>query len=161
MTKKEFIITLLLIVVCFFCGYLTRKAIEPRNDFRRDTTTYVDTIPYNKPVPKDSIVVRSVKRLLPAKSCDSITTNKTKDSVSVNIPISQKYYESEDYKAWVSGYEPSLDSIKVYQKTIEIKETIKQPPRKWSIGLMGGYGCGFKSKQFEPFIGVGISYRIW
>lgn len=30
------------------------------------------------------------------------------------IPIEQKYYQGESYKAWVSGYNPRLDSIVVY-----------------------------------------------
>jgi len=30
------------------------------------------------------------------------------------IPIEQKYYAGESYKAWVSGYNPKLDSIVVY-----------------------------------------------
>ena len=30
------------------------------------------------------------------------------------IPIEQKYYAGESYKAWVSGYNPRLDSIVVY-----------------------------------------------
>lgn len=161
MKKKEFIIALLLIGVCFLCGYLTRKAFEPKYEFKRDTTTYVDTIPYLKPVPKDSMVVRYVYKKLPLKDAIKDTANINTDSVDVDIPISQKYYESEDYKAWVSGYEPNLDSIKVYQKTIEIKETIKETPSHWNIGVFGGYGYGFKSHYMEPVIGVGISYRIW
>lgn len=160
MTKKEFIIVLLLIVVCFFCGYLTRKAFEPKYDFKRDTTTYVDTIPYYKPVPKDSMVLKYVTKTI-IKTRTDYKDSIIYDSIEVDIPISQKYYESEDYKAWVSGYEPSLDSIKVYQKTIEIKETIMKTPSRWNIGVFGGYGYGFSSKRFEPVIGVGIGYRIW
>ena len=30
------------------------------------------------------------------------------------IPLSQKYYRSPQYQAWVSGYNPKLDSIVVY-----------------------------------------------
>jgi len=30
------------------------------------------------------------------------------------VPISQKYYRSPQYQAWVSGYNPKLDSIVVY-----------------------------------------------
>lgn len=160
MTKKEFIIVLLLIVICFFGGYFTRKAFEPKYDFKRDTTTYVDTIPYYKPIPKDSMVLRYITKTISKKHTD-YKDSIIYDSIDVDIPISQKYYESKDYKAWVSGYEPSLDSIKVYQKTIEIKETITKTPSRWNIGVFGGYGYGFSSKRFEPVIGVGIGYRIW
>jgi hypothetical protein len=30
------------------------------------------------------------------------------------VPISQKYYRSPQYQAWISGYNPRLDSIVVY-----------------------------------------------
>jgi hypothetical protein len=40
------------------------------------------------------------------------------------IPIEQKYYRGESYKAWVSGYNPRLDSIVVYN-TIQTISQIK------------------------------------
>lgn len=40
------------------------------------------------------------------------------------IPIEQKYYAGESYKAWVSGYNPRLDSIVVYN-TIQTISQIK------------------------------------
>lgn len=83
-----------------------------------------------------------------------------RDSMAVEIPITQKRYEGENYSAWVSGYEPSLDSIFVSQRTDVVTIREKKPPNKWHIGLLCGVGYTFKSKQFEPFIGVGLSYSI-
>lgn len=34
-----------------------------------------------------------------------------RDSVSVELPIVQKMYEGKGYKAYISGYHASLDSI--------------------------------------------------
>ena len=82
------------------------------------------------------------------------------DSAAVAIPITQKRYENEDYRAYVSGYEPNLDSIFVFPKTTVIHERSYKPPNKWHIGITGGYGYGFKSKQAEPYIGIGIKYSI-
>lgn len=82
------------------------------------------------------------------------------DSAAVAIPITQKRYENEDYRAYVSGYEPNLDSIFVFPKTTVIHERSYKPPNKWHIGITGGYGYGFKSKQAEPYIGIGITYSI-
>ena len=81
---------------------------------------------------------------------------------SVEIPIVQKKYADSTYTAWVSGYKPSLDSIEVYRKTVVQRETItlrKISPR-WGIGVTGGYGYGTKNKVFEPFVGIGVYYRI-
>ena len=167
----------------------------------RDTSTYIDTIPYYQPVPKDSAVIRYVTRTLPVKRRDSSTTNNPdtylaensrtavfrlhsaehvqaqlcshlhenyahnpsdniRDSAAVEIPITQKRYEGDDYRAYVSGYEPRLDSIFVFPKTTVIHERSYKPPNKWHIGITGGYGYGFKSKQAGPYIGIGITYGI-
>lgn len=150
----------------------------------RDTSTYIDTIPYYQPVPKDSMVIKYVTRTLPVKRRDSSTTNKTdtflaenhaqkdggnippqelsddRDSMAVEIPITQQRYESDEYSAWVSGYAPCLDSIRVYPRTTVIRERERKPPNRWHIGVTGGYGYGIKSKQVEPFVGVGIMYSI-
>lgn len=163
-------------------GLFGRKATNFATE--RDTSIYVDTIPYYKPVPKDSTVIKYVIRMLSVKGRDNITTNKTdtilegiyaqkdgeiipplcasidSDSAAVAIPITQKIYDGDDYRAYVSGYEPQLDSIFVFPKTTVIHKHIYKPPNKWHIGITGGYGYGFKSKQAEPYIGIGITYSI-
>ena len=161
-------------------GYgVFRCADRATNVTERDTSTYVDTIPYYQPVPKDSAVIRYVTRTLPVKGSDNITTSlhedvaqnngenippqemsDERDSIAVEIPITQKRYDGDDYRAYVSGYEANLDSIFVFPKTTVIHERSYKPPNKWHIGITGGYGYGFKSKQAEPYIGIGITYSI-
>lgn len=143
-----------------------------------DTLIITDTVTYRMPVPTDSTVVRYVTRVLPAagghaakpqgtvagavatEMVTEMVTGPLVDSAAVQIPITRKRYEGDDYCAWVSGYEPQLDSISVYPKTTVIRERSYKPPNKWHIGIMGGYGYGFTSKQAEPFVGVGIMYSI-
>ena len=83
-----------------------------------------------------------------------------RDSMAVEIPITQKRYDGENYSAWVSGYAPQLDSIFVRGRTdvITIRET--KPPNRWHIGVQCGAGFALKSRQIEPFIGVGITYSL-
>ena len=155
-----------------------------------DTTMYVDTLVYYRPVPKDSAVVRYVTRWLAlaekpdtdvsgtvAEKPDTdvsgtvadgpdtdvsgtIASNMPPDSVRVIVPITQKLYEGDGYRVYVSGYEPNLDSVYVFQRTAVVHERSCKPPNKWHIGITGGYGYGFKSKQAEPYIGIGITYSI-
>lgn len=186
MNRKLFVVLAVLaltgfVIGCYglFCMYNVSRVAS-----YCDTTTYVDTIPYYQPVPKDSAVIRYVTRTLPVKGSDNITTNKSdtfltekyaqnngenipplyasvdSDSAAVAIPITQKRYDGDDYLAYVSGYEPNLDSIFVFPKTTVIRERSEKPPNKWHIGVTGGYGYGFKSKQAEPYIGIGITYSI-
>ena len=83
------------------------------------------------------------------------------DSAAVAIPITQKRYEGNDYRAYISGYEPRLDSIFVYPKTSVVHERSYKPPNKWHIGITGGFGYGLRSNRAEPSIGIGITYSIF
>ena len=43
-----------------------------------------------------------------------------------------------------------------------VNNTIYKPKKnKIAIGVQGGYGYGFKSKQLEPFIGLGININLF
>lgn len=138
--------------------------------------TVVDTITYYQPVPRDSVVVRYVTRVLPASSenkdtCSGenyaqIPPENMRDSVAVEIPITQKKYETQDYRAYVSGYEPNLDSIFLYKKTIT--ETITLPEKKpswfkdrFGFGAVAGAGYGIIHKQPDIFVGGAVYFKIW
>lgn len=137
--------------------------------------TVYDTVAYLFPVPRDSVVVRYVTRMLPqspTEECEaqdtvaviSQHTEPGTDSVKVIVPITQKKYECESYRAYVSGYEASLDSIFVHQKTL--RETITLPPVKEKqprigFGIVGGAGYGIIHKQADLFVGGAVFIRLW
>lgn len=69
---------------------------------------------------------------------------------------------------YISGYEPTLDSMKVQLSKREITKTeyiteYVTPKRTFkdhfSFGVGVGYGYGLNNKQFEPFIGVSLIYK--
>ena len=80
--------------------------------------------------------------------------------VEIALPFVQREYRDSNYNAWVSGYEPALDSIKVFPRTMTVKErvTVKERSRRW--GVFGGVGIGV-SDRITPCVGVGIGYRIF
>lgn len=89
-----------------------------------------------------------------------ISELKTQDSVTVQIPITQRVYETDRYRAVVSGYQPSLDDLLIYQSSQVIR--IKDKPKRWGIGVQVGYGMTVKgTPQFAPYIGVGVSYNLF
>lgn len=117
--------------------------------------TIVDTIRVVKPVAKDSLVTRyKVVEVERVNYVDSVNTisEVVFDTVMVRLPIESKYYEGEGYEAWISGYEPSLDSINVYNRSILPK------PKRWSIGVQGG--VGITPRGVQPYVGIGISFRL-
>ena len=80
-------------------------------------------------------------------------------AVEIALPVVQREYRDSNYNAWVSGYEPALDSIKVFPRTMTVHErvTVKERSRRW--GVFGGVGIGV-SDRITPCVGVGIGYRI-
>ena len=141
-----------------------RDTLSVRVDSFRDTM-YVevhDTVP----MIKQEKVVCYVK--IPTKSeHDGSDTLRNCDSLNMAV-VQREYSDDSTYTAWVSGVRyaewPKLDSISVRQREITrtIKETItlQRKASRFSLGLIGGYGYGFAYKGFEPFVGLGVSYKI-
>ena len=146
-------------IVAFMCGlWLCLLITRCTNKAATEPTlrdTIVDTIKVVKPIAVDSVVTR-YKWVNVERVKDTTIVNEVSevvfDTVMVRLPIESKHYEGKDYEAWVSGYEPSLDSINVYNRTILPK------PKRWSIGLQGG--VGLTPKGLQPYIGIGIGYRL-
>lgn len=142
---------------------------------KSDTITLHDTVTELLPMVRDSIVIRRevarLKVVVPQISNASYdTTNNVanveggsikakRDSVSVEVPILQKMYEGKGYKAYISGYHASLDSIKLYRETKIITNTIMPKTKRWGISLQAGYG--YNGTEFKPYIGIGVSYNIF
>lgn len=76
-------------------------------------------------------------------------------------PDYPKTYADSTYKAWVSGYNPRLDSIQVYRQTIVTTktETVVRK-RRIGIGVQAGYGYGFQYRGLEPYVGLGVSWNF-
>lgn len=131
------------------------------------TTVSRDTIPafIDAPIPKDSIILRYETIKVPVLDTIRTTVADTLsiDSIAVEIPITQKIYQDSTYQAWVSGYKPSLDSIRVFQPITTITRTItntevKYKSKRWGIGVQAG--IGLTPNKIEPHIGIGIHYNI-
>ena len=86
------------------------------------------------------------------------------DSIEVPIPIEQKRYEDSLYTAWVSGFRPALDSIRLHQPEIvtNITETIVKKAPRLSIGLSVGPGVSIdKDHHMGIYVGFTAQYRLW
>lgn len=85
------------------------------------------------------------------------------DSASVVIPIEQRHYQGDDYDAWVSGWNPSLDSLQIYRPTQRIETTVEVTrfkTRRW--GISGGVGVVVTPKGgIQPGLFVGASYTFF
>lgn len=83
---------------------------------QRDTIYQFDTITRLKPVYLTSVVVDSIPYYvqLPGK----------RDTILVNLPRTEREYGDSTYHAVVSGVEPELKRIDIFQKTQYINNTV-------------------------------------
>ena len=159
---------------------------------RTDTIVKFDTVCIAEPVATDSVVIRYVTRWLAvagkpdtnmsgtvadepyansqvtvAIGVDSIVNDVAAndmppDSALVIVPITQKTYETDEYKAWVSGYETELDSINIYRRTETVTNTLYLDKKRRRWGGMVGVGAGISHKgTVTPMVGVMIGYKIF
>lgn len=150
MRARHVLGVLLLCFISFLFGRTCKKQ-EIIHDIKIDTV--IDTIIQPVPVPQYIVDVGEVEIPFPM---DAIVEKDTiKDTVYINIPIQRKTYNTDDYRAVISGYRPNLDTMIIYHK----KEIIYEKSRRWGIGLTAGYGVG--REGFSPYLGAGIYYRIW
>lgn len=150
---KIVLIILLTAVICSVIGYGYGRrgtwGFTPVTDTVRIRDIVRDSIPY----PVIETVVQEVPELFPVYI--TLAGDTIHDTVYIPVPITQKEYQTENYRAWVSGYKPSLDSVWVYPEKIIIREK----PRRWGIGVIAGYGIG--RNGLSPYVGVGGYWRVW
>ena len=143
---------------------------EPQVIIEHDTLWRDTTI--TKPVAADSTKTGEVVyiRIPYPKGCqgtvpwqDSAKVQ-SPDSLEVPIPIEQKRYDDSLYTAWVSGFRPALDSIRLHQPeiTTTITETIVKKAPRFSIGLSVGPGVSIDNNHHMGiYVGFTAQYRIW
>ena len=147
---------ILLFLLTFFVGRCTAPGCSDVPT--ADTVTIHDTIRYDAPPPVHDTIYK--RKVVPVVMRDTISQTDTlivvHDSVAV-IPIHLRTYtDSSTYKAVISGYEPRLEEIEVYQQQTIITRTIE--PSRWSFGLQGGVYV--TPKGLKPGIGFGAQYRL-
>ena len=183
---KNFYVFLLGILLGFFvCMMLSTYKEIPHNHIpvaKTDTIsvteykTIVDTIFVDKPKYYKEVVR------------DTVPLNQFVRNEDNYLVVTQKEYRDSNYVAWVSGVEPQLDSIMVFNRTeyvfntstIETVKTIEDKIGKWFTGaglyrldntlvpklnvvyqkkrIMVGASVGLYNKQ--PIYGVDINLKF-
>ena len=152
----------LMMVAHLFLLKCERAGITPTTS--TDTLRVTDTFYIDKPVPvKDSVTAHVRRKLIVLH--DTLFVALQPDSLyasgdSVIVPITQTAYTDDStYTAWVSGYNAQLDSIRTYRQRVYVTKTISvKPPKRWSLGLQGGFYI--TPKGLQPGLGLGVTYNI-
>lgn len=176
MKKNNVIIYGILVLVSLFvlCGMLWCTYQYPMEVVKTDTvfSTKTDTLW------KDTTIV--AKQIIP-KIIEKVKTDTVYDSNgdTIQLVTESKTYEKRlisdkdtaDLKIYTTGINTSLDSLKmrlrthteVITNTIEVTKIVERKKTAWdkiSIGLQGGYGYAFKSKEFSPYVGIGLAVNL-
>ncbi len=159
-------ILFILAVLVLRTGQGNRKEVSIKETVTTltDTVRIRDTIEIEKPVYISRTIVDSI--LVPVMQIDTVFL---KDTLYIQLPREQRYYREQEYEAWVSGFQPELDSLKLYSdQTLitnqyhhqtQIIEKLRQ--KRFGIGIQVGYGTTFNEKiYFTPYVGIGLSYNF-
>lgn len=149
------IIILLGMVGTFFFGRATVKQVDSvETRIERDTVIVRDTIREYYPHEVVRTIVRTEQVKVPVIVRDTI-----RDTVHVKLPIEERIYASDEYRAVIEGFNPRLKSMEVYPRTAYINTTeIVKERKRWGVtlGVQGGYG--YTPKGTQPYVGLGVTF---
>lgn len=134
------------------------KELDRYKNAPADTVTVIrhDTIKIDSPVP----VYKYVKEKVVVHDTTLLSETDTVIQV-VELPREYLVYKDTSYRAVVSGVQPRLDSIEIYQRnafsTITKFVEVKKPSR-WGLGVQAGYG--YNGRKWSPYVGAGVSFNI-
>lgn len=95
-----------------------------------------------------------------------------RDTILVEVPITQREYQDSNYHAYISGYKPNLDSIEVFRRTMIVNtittEKVVVNGSKWvitaglnvGVGYVAPFSSGAGTIGMYTGIGVGLGYRF-
>lgn len=152
--KRSTIILVLAVILTVFASFAVGGVVghnlAQKPSQRPDTVTITKWIHDSIPYPVDSIVYKTKLVYLPVHD-----TTMVHDSVLVEVPITEKTYEGENYKATVRGFQPELVDMWVKER----KTTITVHYRKrWSVTVGPQAGFGITPKGWQPYAGAGITF---
>lgn len=125
-------------------------------------TVWKDSI-IRDPVPAETIQTGSVVYIKVAVPQPQTQIDTVHDSIEVPVPIVQKRYDDSLYTAWVSGYEPALDSINLRLPTITetVTKTVVKPSPLITFGVQVGGGYGVFNRKPDVYVGIGGQINLW
>jgi hypothetical protein len=147
---------LLAVLASFWLGgeYVRHKGLVPSE--RPDTVVVERWLHDTVSVPIETVIVKHEIAYLPVHDTTEVRdTTAIRDSVMVEVPIMERSYASEYYRATIRGYNPELVDIWVKQK----ETTITVPYRKrWGFTVGPQVGIGYTPHGWQPYAGAGITF---
>lgn len=96
----------------------------------------------------------------------AISLGSTLDKFDIDFEISTGLSETKDKKLeiWVKTSYPYMTFTGINGALINPSDSklLKSlfPQKRWQIGWQFGYGLGLSTMKFQPYVGIGVSYKI-
>jgi len=151
-------------LLCLFLGFLAGFLVRGRmtghgggeTPPEAKTEIRTDTVTVEKPKPYEVRVTETIR----VAATDTVRVH---DTLFLSLPRERKVYRDTSYRAVVSGYMPTLDSMTVYQRTVTVTKTSLVPSRRrWTVGVGPSVGLGWvspvgKEGGIGTYVGVGVT----
>lgn len=159
----DVLFALAIMALLVFCGFVIGRQTARPTEIRQSDTVIVvkhDTTLVDSPVPVYHEVVRTEYLAV----TDTIVRN---DTAYIPVPIERKVYEDSTYRAVVTGYRASLDSLWIMRTTnyVTVTNTVREPRKK--LGFSVGVGPAiiytpFYDLHLDAGIGIfgGLTYTF-
>ena len=153
----------ILVAAAFLVGVWLIGYIIGRNHI----PSTVEKVQIDTLVRHDTIRIESPVEIRRIKTTDTLIlpitdTLRVRDTIYLVLSRQIKEYRDSLFYARVSGYDPTLDFIEVYPKTMVISktETTTQNPSPWRYGVTVGLDYGMMwGKYITPNVGAEIGYK--
>lgn len=142
-------IVIVILAVCLVLSLTHKKEVILENR-TTDTITIV----------RSDTIRERIPHFITEKVLDTIFVEKVSEN-GLKLPITQRYYSTDLYQAWVSGYKPNLDSINVFNKVVErtVNHTIDRVVYPKSIDWYLNVGSMFIDKKVAPYVGISVKLK--
>src|SRR5574344_2383435 len=116
--KKRLILMFFICAISFIAGIFFALKMGKKAPIKTITTIKHDTVMISKPVAisHTTDTINKIKIVYKEKK-DTLHIHDTLEKV-IYLPRERLVYQDSTYKAVVSGVQPKLESIQVYQKTV-------------------------------------------
>lgn len=123
-----------------------------RPETKTDTVTVRETVTVTAP---RYVSVTKIDTML-VHATDTVVIH---DTLYIALPREQLHYSGDGYEAWISGFRPELDSLRIFLETRYVTASSR---KRWSIGIQAGYGARIDggTVRLNPYIGFGVSYNL-
>ena len=167
---KYIMVAAIAMAACWFWGYHSRPENDTPPTIIRDTIIRVSNsageirLIDSLRLANDSLIalkseVKTLVKTIYIPQLDTIT-----EVEYIQLPREQRHYTHDSLaEIWVSGYQPRLDSLWLYQNEhVQIINKVMKTKPHFAVGLQLGYGVSIKeTPSFAPFVGVGVTYNLW